>query len=329
MKAAWYRKTGPAYEVLEIGELETPQAGPGEVRVKLRASAVSSSDVKRRAGKSVYSMEYPLIIPNSDGAGVIDQVGPGVPRERLGERVWIYNGQRGRALGTCAEYIALPQELAIPLPEDTNFFEGACLGISCMTAHICVFGHGPVSGKTVLVTGGAGAVGHYAIQLAKWGGATVVATVSSAAKENHAREGGANYVLNYKTQDVSREILAVTEGQGVDRIVEVDFGKNLEVCKRVLGLHGMISVYASAGEPEPVLPVYPFIRKNAILRFVLLYNSASEERRKACSDITAWLLTGLAKHTIAARFPLSKIAEAHRLVESGEKIGTVIVDISE
>jgi NADPH2:quinone reductase len=186
-----------------------------------------------------------------------------------------------------------------------------------------------VTGKTVLVTGGAGAVGHYAIQLAKWGGATVIATVSSTAKENHAREGGADYVLNYRTQDVSKEVLAITEGQGVDRIVEVDFGRNLEVCKRVLRLHGMVSVYASAGEPEPMLPVYPFMRKNAVLRFVLLYNSAPEERRRARSDITAWLLTGLARHTIAARFPLSKIAEAHRLVESGEKIGTVIVDLSE
>lgn len=327
MKAAWYRRTGPAHEVLEVGELETPEAGPGEVRVKLHASAVNPSDAKRRGGLSVSSMEYPLIIPNSDGAGVIDQVGSGVPSDRLGARVWVYNGQRERAFGTCAEYIALSQDLAIPLPEHTSFVEGACLGIPCMTAHLCVFWNGPVTGKTVLVTGGAGAVGHYAIQLAKWGGATVIATVSSDAKGRHARNGGADFVVNYTTEDVIEAVLAVTKGKGVDRIVEVDFGRNLRVSERVLNQHGTVSVYASEGDREPTLPVYPFMRKNAVLRFVLLYNSALEERKRACSDILQWLQSGQAKHTIAAVFSLDRIAEAHQLVERGKKIGTVIIQV--
>jgi NADPH2:quinone reductase len=243
--------------------------------------------------------------------------------------VWgVYNGQRGRAFGTCAEYIALSQDLAIPLPEHTSFVEGACLGIPCMTAYLCVFWNGPVTGKTVLVTGGAGAVGHYAIHLAKWGGGKVIATVRGDAKEKHARSGGADFVVNYTTEDVIEAVLAVTKGKGVDRIVEVDFGRNLRVSERVLNLHGTVSVYASEGDREPTLPVYPFMRKNAVLRFVLLYSSAVEERRRACSDILKWVQSVPAKHAIAAVFPLARIAEAHRLVESGEKIGTVIVQVS-
>jgi NADPH2:quinone reductase len=328
MKAAWYRRTGPAHEVLEIGELETPQAGPGEVRVRLRTSAVNPSDVNRRAGKMIYAMEYPLVIPNSDGAGVIDQVGPGVSADRIGERVWIYNGQRGRAFGTCAEYIALPQDLAIHLPDNTSFTEGACLGIPCMTAHICVFWKGLVAGKTLLVTGGAGAVGHYAIQLAKWGGASVITTVSTTEKQTHAENGGADLVVNYRTAEVTEAVLAFTKGEGVDGIVEVDFGGNLRVSEAVLKLHGAVSIYASVGDRTPILPVYSFMRKNAVLRFVLLYNSPLDERRMACSDILTWLHSVPAKHSIAGVFPLAKVAEAHRLVESTGKIGTVIIQVS-
>src|SRR5271170_2821993 len=177
MKAVWYERTGAAREVLSFGDMPTPQAGPGEVRVRLEASGVNPSDAGRRAG-TYSAMEYPLVIPNSDGAGVVDQVGDGVTRLAAGQRVWLFNGQRnGRAFGTAAQYISLAEHLVTPLPDDVSFAAGATLGIPGMTAWCSLFGDGPIAGRTVLVTGGAGAVGHYGVQLAKWGGARVIATV--------------------------------------------------------------------------------------------------------------------------------------------------------
>src|SRR3977135_392882 len=202
MKAVWYERTGAALEVLTYGELPTPVAAPGEVRVKLEASGVNPADVGRRAG-SYRAMEFDRVIPNSSGAGIIDQVGEGVTRLNLGQRVWLYNGQRnGRAFGTAAETISLAEHLATPLPGDVSFAAGATLGIPCMTAWCCLFCDGSIAGQTVLVTGGAGAVGHYAVQLAKWGGARVIATVSSALKAEQARLAGADFIINYKTEDV-------------------------------------------------------------------------------------------------------------------------------
>ncbi len=188
MRAVWYDRQGAADEVLVCGELPTPNAGHGEVRVKLEASGVNPSDTYRRRGPP--TMEYPRVITNSDGAGVIDQVGPGVDQHRLGKRVWLYNGQRnGRWMGTAAEYIALSVDLVTELPDHVSFAEGATLGVPAMTAHRAVFVAGPVQGKTLLITGGAGAVGHYAVQLASWAGATVIATVSSVGK-GRASAGG-------------------------------------------------------------------------------------------------------------------------------------------
>src|SRR5499433_1234064 len=218
MKAVWYERCGPATDVLTFGERPTPTAGPNEVRIKLEASGVNPADSGRRAG-NYRGLEFPLVIPNSDGAGIIDQVGDGVTRLKLGQRVWLFNGQRnGRALGTAAEYIALDEKLVTPLPDNLSFAQGATLGIPCMTAWTCLFCDGPIAGKTVLVTGGAGAVGHYAVQLAKWGGAEVIATVSSAAKAEQARLGGADLVVNYKTEDVVAKAMAFTDRRGVDRV---------------------------------------------------------------------------------------------------------------
>jgi len=226
MRAVWYDRQGAADEVLVCGELPTPDAGYGEVRVKLEASGVNPSDTYRRRGPP--AMEYPRVITNSDGAGVIDQVGPGVDQERLGKRVWLYNGQRnGRWMGTAAEYIAPSVDLVTELPDHVSFAEGATLGVPAMTAHRAVFVAGPVQGKTLLVTGGAGAVGHYAVQLASWAGATVIATVSSSEKADRARAGGAAHVINYRSEDVAARVLDITGGVGVDHIAEVDFGGNL------------------------------------------------------------------------------------------------------
>src|SRR5258707_14861091 len=220
MKAVWYERTGAAPDVLSFGDMPTPVAGSGEVRIRLEASGVNPADAGRRAG-SYRPMEFSRVIPNSDGAGIIDQVGDGVTRLGLGQRVWLYNGQRnGRAYGTAAEYIALAEHLVTPLPADVAFAAGATLGIPCMTAWCCLFGDGPIAGQTVLVTGGAGAVGHYAVQLAKAGGARVIPTVSSPMKDMEARLAGADLVVNYRTDDVVAKVMEFTEQRGVDRVVD-------------------------------------------------------------------------------------------------------------
>ena len=235
------------------GELPTPEAGHGEVRVRLEASGVNPSDTYRRRGPP--AMEYPRVVTNSDGAGIVDQVGPGAPQRWLGKRVWLYNGQRnGRWQGTAAEYIALSEDLVTELPDHVSFAEGATLGVPGMTAHRMVFVAGPVQGKTLLVTGGAGAVGHYAVQLATWAGARVIATVSSAEKAERARAGGAAHVIDYRREDVAARILDITGGVGVDHIVEVDFGGNLAAALRSVRVNGSIAVYATNGDREPRVP---------------------------------------------------------------------------
>jgi NADPH2:quinone reductase len=255
VKAVWYERTGAAPDVLTFGEMPTPSAGPGEVRVRLEASGVNPSDAARRAG-SFRAMEYPRVITGSDGAGIVDQVGDGVTRLKVGQRVWLFNGQRnGRAFGTAAEYIALADYLVTPLPDDVSFAAGATLGIPCMTAWCCLLGDGPVSGQTVLVTGGAGAVGHYAVQLAKAGGARVIATVSSPTKDMEARLAGADLVINYKTEDVVAKALRFTDGRGIDRVVDVDFGGNLATTLKLMAVNSTIAVYATNGNRNPALPV--------------------------------------------------------------------------
>jgi len=327
MRAAWYERQGPADEVLEVGEMPDPVAGPGEVRVRVHASGVNPSDVKRRAvGR--WPMDHPRVIPNTDGAGVVDQVGEGVSEGWLGKRIWLYNGQRlGRAFGTAADFIALDADLITELPEHLSFAEGVCLGVPAMTAHRCVFADGPVTGLTVMVTGGAGAVGHYAIQLAKWDGATVITTVSGDEKARHAKAAGADHVVNYRTEDVAERVMQITAGAGVDRIVEVDFGGNLAVTLKTLKLNGSIAAYASAGDEQPKLPFYALMSRNALIRLVTLNNMPIEARRQAQRDVTRWTHEAKGNHPIAARFPLDRIAEAHRTVESGAKIGQVVVDI--
>jgi len=324
MKAVWYEALGPADEVLTFGEMDTPEAGPGEVRVKLESSGVNPADVKRR-GLGTYGMEYPRIIPNSDGAGVVDQVGDEADKSLLGKRVWLFNGQRGgRAFGTAAEYIALDSWLVAPLPDDVSFAAGACLGIPCMTAHFNVFADGPVEGKTVLVTGGAGAVGHYAVQWARRGDATVIATVSSDEKSAHAKAGGAHHTVNYRDDDAATQIMDLTGGAGVDRVIEVDLSGNLDLTTRVLANNGMISVYYSSGDPKNAF--FPLALKNAVVRFMILHSVPRAAIDRARADIADWLAEGGAMHTVAATFPLARTAAAHKFVESGSKLGTVVVE---
>jgi NADPH:quinone reductase len=287
MRAIWYDRPGPAADVLQFGERPTPDPAPGEVRVRLLASGVNPADTYRRAGTS-YANEWPLIIPNSDGAGMVDALGEGVEPALLGRRVWLYNAQRGRPFGTAAEYTCVPVESVHDLPDDIGFEIGACLGIPCMTAHRCLFADGPVAGLRVLVSGGGGAVGNYAVQLARWGGAAqVLATASGGWKSDDARTAGAAQVFDYRAADCVARILDVAGGQGVDRIVEVDVGGNVALWSAVVAQNGSVIGYASRGGVAPAIPVSAtLMRKNVNLRGVVLNSAPAAARRQAMVDIT-------------------------------------------
>ncbi|HEY9236898.1 MAG TPA: NADPH:quinone reductase [Phenylobacterium sp.] len=325
MRAIWYDRTGPAREVLQLGDRPTPEPGHGQALIRVRASGVNPSDAGMRAGPG--AMAYPRITPNSDGAGVVEAVGPGVAASWVGKRVWFYNGQRnGRAFGSAAEYIELDTDLLSVLPDDVSFAEGATLGIPCMTAHRSLFVAGPVQGRTVLVTGGAGAVGHYAVQLAAWAGATVIATVSSEAKAERAWAGGADHVIDYRREDVAARVRELTDGEGVHHVVDVDFGGNLAATLASLRLNGSIAYYATKGARAPATPAGEVMRLNLSINGVYLPVSPHEARRRAQEDITRWIGTGERILSVAGRFPLEDCAGAHELVEAGGKVGTVVVE---
>jgi NADPH2:quinone reductase len=250
-----------------------------------------------------------------------------VTRLSVGQRVWLYNGQRnGRAFGTAAEYIALAEHLVTPLPDNVSFAAGATLGIPCMTAWCCLFADGPIAGQTVLVTGGAGAVGNYAVQLAKWGGARVIATVSSSFKAEQARLAGADLVIDYKTEDVVAKVMAFTGQHGVDRVVDVDFGGNIETTLKLMAMNSTIAVYATNGNRNPVVPIRTLMERCIALRTLVLPALPPQLRAAAQADIAKWLAAGTRIHTIAAQFALSETTQAHLAVEKGDKLGTVIVD---
>jgi NADPH2:quinone reductase len=329
MRAGWYESNGPAQAVIKIGEMADPEPGAGEVRVRIHRSGINPSDVKRRDGWGGQRIEFPRVIPHSDGAGIIDKVGNGVSEKRVGERVWTYNAQWKRPFGTAAEYIVLPEAQAPPLPSEASMEFGACLGIPALTAHRALFADGPVDGKTVLVTGGAGAVGNYAVQMASWDGARAIATVSSEAKADAARAAGAEAVIDYKTENVTERVMALTDGAGVDRIVDVDLGANLETSAAVIKQNGTIALYASMRAPEPKFPVYHFMRKNALIRNVFVYEMPTAAFDAGIADIARWLQNRRARANVAATFPLARLAEAHEAVESGTVIGNVVVEVAE
>jgi NADPH2:quinone reductase len=272
-------------------------------------------------------MEFPRIIPHQDGAGVIDRVGPGVPESRLGEWVWLYESQIGRPFGTAAEYTVQPAVHAIPLPPNTSFAEGAGVGVPAMTAHRCVLAEGPVTGKTVLVTGGAGAVGHYAIQLAKLHGAQVIATVSSEQKAQIALAAGADDTINYRTEDTVQRIRDITSGAGVDHIVEVDFAGNFAVSREILRPNGVLALYSAGVAPQPAVPLQ-FKASNITVRFVLVYDMPEAAKETAVQDITRFLEGGKLRHLSGPHFPLELARQAHQAVEGGA-IGKVVLEVAE
>jgi NADPH2:quinone reductase len=325
MRAVWYERQGSAAEVLQAGQMPVPSPGPGEVRVRVHASGVNPSDTYGRAGRFA-PMQFPRVVPHQDGAGVIDAVGAGIPPARVGERVWVFEATWGRPFGTAAEYVVVPAGRAVRLPDGVTYAEGACLGVPALTAHRCVFADGPVGGQTVLVTGGAGAVGRYAIQWAKWGGASpIVATVSSEAKAETARSAGADWAINYRQEDVAEIVERLTGG--VNRIIEVDLGGNLAATVRILRPYGTIAAYASHGATEPIVPWLPLMRKNATVQFVLVYAMPETAKAAAIADIAAAAAEGALTHAIGARYPLEQAAAAHETVEAGSVIGNVVLEI--
>jgi NADPH:quinone reductase len=322
MRAAYYERNGSAREVLRVGEVETPHAGPGEVRVKLATSGVNPSDVKARQGSR--KIAWPRLIPQSDGAGVIDEVGDGVPQSRLGERVWIWNGQWKRPFGTAAEYIALPAAQAVKLPDNISFEVGACLGIPALTAYHAVVLAETKKGDTVLVTGGAGAVGQYVIQFAKAAGATVIATISSPEKAALAREVGADHTIDYKREDVSARVMEITGGKPVDSIIEMDIASNAKYISAVLKPKGSVIVYGTSN-PQATIPAGFGIPNATRYQFFIVYELNADERERAISAIASALERGALKHRIAnPTYALDDIAAAHEAVERGS-IGNVVV----
>lgn len=329
MNALAYTTTGPAQEVLRVIRLPRPEPGPGEVLVRMAVSGANPSDAKTRAGTRGPA-PFPLVVPHSDGAGRIESVGSGVDPARIGERVWLWNAGFRRAMGSAAEFVALPEAQAVPLPDAASYADGACLGIPAPTAQRCLFAEGPVAGLDVLVTGGAGAVGAYSVQMARLGGARrVIATTSGGAKARHAAAMGADAVIDYRAPDAADAILSATGGAGVDRIVEVEFGANLPITQRVLKPNGSIAAYGSMAAPEPALPFYPMMFAAQTLRMVLVYILPDDARRAGVAMVNQWLETGALHHPVALRVPLAEGWRAHEACESNARIGAALVDIAE
>jgi NADPH2:quinone reductase len=328
MKAAWYDDKGAARDVLRVGELPRPEPGPGEVLVRVHASGLNPSDVKSRSGRVSRPNTYARVIPHQDGAGVIVSVGPEVDGARVGERVWIYEAQLGRPYGCAAEYVALPSRNAVPLPDHVSFEEGACLGVPTLTAHYCVTADGPVAGKHVLVTGGAGVVGNYAIQFARLGGATVYATVRTEEQAQAARAAGAQHIIFRLGQDVAGRIAGISgvpDGRAIDRIVDVAYGANLETSLQVLKPNGVIASYASDQVPAPAVPFGRLLALNATVRHVLVYVMDRAAHDRAIEAVTDALQNRRLQHHIAARYGLEQIVQAHEAQESGATVGKIIV----
>lgn len=321
MKAAWYTKNGTARDVLVVGELPTPEPGPGEVLVKIYRSGINPSDVKSRKSRLVNAE---LIVPHSDGGGVIHSVGEGVAQERVGQRVWLWNCQWQRPMGTAAEFIALPQSQAVALPPGVDFEVAACLGIPVLTALQAVHLAGSLKGKTVLVTGAGNVVGNYVTQLAVLGGATVIGTAGSAHRKSHASEGGAAHVLDYKTEAIAQRIKQITADYGVDGIIDMDFASTAGLLGQgVLKAHGTLVTYGSNSVGAIPVDFRAMLFSSFGIKAFLVYDLKDADREIITAELTAMLESNSLVHKIGATFSLDEIALAHEAVENGATIGSV------
>jgi NADPH:quinone reductase len=323
MKAALYDRQGAASEVLRVEDVERPAPGPGEVLVKVQFSGINPTDWKSRSGATSRPIDG-FQIPHHDGAGKIDAVGEGVDPARIGQRVWLWMAAAGRRWGTAAEWTVVPERNAVPLPPGVSAELGASLGVPAITAHRCLFADGPIEGRTVLVAGGAGAVGHFAIELAKHAGARVVTTVSGPHKAELAAKAGADLVVNYREPDAADQIRSFAGAGGVDHVVELALGANLQLDLAVIAQPDAQIVCYAAEATDPVVPVRACMNANVILRFVLLYGVPQEALERAAADITAALADGALTELPVTKFPLDEIAAAQDAVEAGA-VGKVLV----
>jgi NADPH:quinone reductase len=322
MRAALYDRHGPAHDVLRVEDVVRPEPGPGEVRVKVEISGINPTDWKARSGATPRPIDA-FQVPHHDGFGVIDAVGEGVDPGSVGQRVWLWMAAAGSRWGTAAQWTVLPGHKAVPLPDSASAELGASLGVPAMTAHRCLFADGPIDGKTVLVAGGAGAVGHFAIELAKHAGARVITTVSGPQKAELAAKAGADLVVNYRDAGAAEQIRSFAGPGGVDHVVELALGANLDLDLAVTAPGARIVDYAA--EPEnPVLPVRACMSANVVLRFVLLYGVPAEALLQAVADITAAVADGALTELPVTRFSLDETAPAHEAVERGA-VGKVVV----
>ena len=327
MRAAWYEATGAAGDVLRLGDLPCPEPGAGEVRVRIHASGVNPSDVKKRLGRMPAPADYARIVPHSDGAGVIEAVGGGVARDRIGQRVWLWNAQWQRPFGTAAQFCVLPADQAVVLADGVGFAEGACLGVPAQTAWSAIMDGAPAAGRTVLVHGGAGAVGEMAVAIAADAGARVIATVSSDEKAAIAAAAGADLVIDRHREDIAAAVMTATDGAGADHIVDVDFGANWRVNAAAIAENGSIAAYSAPSAPVFELDYYAFAVRAARLRFVQVYLLPPEERGRVIAGLTDLLVRGALPIRIGATFPLDRIVAAHEAQENGVAIGNIVVDV--
>jgi len=325
MKAAWFEAFGPASEVLIVGEQAKPVPEDGEVLVRLAASGVNPSDVKKRMGSMPDLLDEGPVIPHSDGAGIIERVGNRVSEGRIKERVWVYEAQYGRQFGSAAEYVALESRRAVTLPDNACFEVGACIGIPMMTAHRCVFADGPVDGQTLVITGGAGRVGHYAVQWASQAGAQVIATASNEEDAENCRRAGASVVVNHREEDWAAQTVAANNGNRVDRVIDVEFGANLPIVLDLIRTSGTIVSYSSTVVTEPKLPFYRMMFMDLLIRLVIVYAMPESAKQAAISDIDRALREDRLQHRISHVLGLDEIARAHELIEQGGFRGCVVV----
>ena len=327
MKAAWYTTQGAPKDVFQVGEMPDPVPAPGEVRVRVHASGANPTDTYTRSGVRRRGLPYPIIIPHQDGAGVIDAVGNGVAASRIGERVWIYMAQWQRPFGTAAQFCIVPAEYAPRLPDNCSFSEGASLGVPWLTAHYAVTMDGPVQGKTVLVSGGTGAVGYYCIQIAKVRGARVIASVGSAAKGAMAKAAGADEVVDFRAEDVGARIGTLTGGCGADRILEPFFAKNAAYYPQMLAKRGTVIVYGAGGAEGTISAAWG-IQNQPTIRFMYMYELPAEAYPRAVADFTALQTSGKLRHLPVREFSIDQLAQCHEAVEAGNSGTRMIVKLA-
>lgn len=323
MRAAWYERNGEARDVLTVGELPDPQPAAGEVRVRVHASGVNPSDVKSRRGRP---LDWPRIIPHSDGAGVIDAVGSGVPASRIGQRVWLWNSQWDRPDGTAAQWLCLPAQQAVQLPDETSFDIGACIGIPVLTALRAIRLAGDLDGRTVLVTGAGSVVGNYVTQLAVQRGATVIGTAGSPARVAIAREAGAAHIIDYRSEPVAERVRELTDGHGAEVAIDMDFQSSSRwIGQGLMRTHGRFVCYGSNDTGEIPVPVRSLLWGSLNLSFFLVYVLQDAERASLNHEIDALLRSQALKHRFADDYALDDIVQAHEAVEAGRRVGVVLV----